>query len=501
MVDSGSSFLDLSKGGGSPFQIAELTPQCSENKEWMKFVHKREKGDEKGPYVAPTLKAFMSSAAIPREQKKYVNTALPDFPPSQLEELYPVFLNCLTFITGRLFLQHPITRSQLPKPPVDFSSQQKTEGWSKDFIEQMKDRNSFSSDGNWPADSSLHLNKDKDAVEDWPPPMKQVAPLPFPAAPPPPPNTSCDFAHENFKLEEFVAYMSSHILQKIPDKSKAKKLFKGSAPAGRGGFGHVFSYKSTEMGKKVAIKKILKADVSRERMKGMVEVSMLARCDHPNIVKFYGAYSISPEIWMVMEYVQGISFADVARATRLKPKQVAYIVLRVLKALKYIHQILMVHRNIKPANVMINTGGEVKLIDFGQATTIRLTQKKVMGIMQYASPEMMARGKLDGGMDIWALGMSMIEITMGLPQTEVQLIRVVMNAVAGIPPTIDPKAVPDPNFYKFIEDCLVCDPQLRASAESLQSHTFFEEEETIREMQNILKQAIIQNSTIAMQGL
>ena len=87
---------------------------------------------------------------------------------------------------------------------------------------------------------------------------------------------------------------------------------------------------------------------------------------------------------------------------------------------------------------MINTAGEVKLIDFGQATTIRLTQKKVMGIMQvkgegeregkreregkerekekvcltqhqqYASPEMMARGKLDGGMDIWALGMSMI---------------------------------------------------------------------------------------------
>eukprot|EP00008_Paramoeba_atlantica_P008300 CAMPEP_0201480170 /NCGR_PEP_ID=MMETSP0151_2-20130828/4711_1 /ASSEMBLY_ACC=CAM_ASM_000257 /TAXON_ID=200890 /ORGANISM="Paramoeba atlantica, Strain 621/1 / CCAP 1560/9" /LENGTH=487 /DNA_ID=CAMNT_0047861947 /DNA_START=31 /DNA_END=1494 /DNA_ORIENTATION=- len=482
---------------GINYLAPPLRPSNSESKEWMKFVTKRQRGEmEKGPFVACNLRAFLDSSAVPKDSKKAATLLLQDhYSYSQLEKFYQVFLNCLTFIQNRTFTQFPVARREMPRPPVDKSSIQGVES-VPDFSRRLKSRLTMADFGD-----TFHI-KQAQASKEWPPTMSGNVPLNKVERPPSPPPLGCVMKSPDFQMDEFVKFSCEFILQRLSEKSR-KKIFKDKQDLTGRGYGSVYSYRSTETGSKVAAKRFANSSV-RESIRALIEVCMLAKCKHPNIIEFYGAYIVdSPsEIWLVMEHIQGISLADVARSSKLKKKQVSYIVKRTLRALQYLHQLEIVHRNIRPANVMINTMADVKLIDFGLATTYRLTQNKIVGILQYISPEMMTREPLDGGVDIWALGMSMIDITVGLPTSQSEkesLIKMMMNSVAGVPPLPPPTL--EESFKDFIKSCLVCKASVRPSAEGLQTHSFFEEEELPQEMHKILKQAIIQSSTIAMQGL
>ncbi|MCQ4626934.1 Stk1 family PASTA domain-containing Ser/Thr kinase [Corynebacterium sp. CCUG 65737] len=200
---------------------------------------------------------------------------------------------------------------------------------------------------------------------------------------------------------------------------------------GTGGMSDVYVATDTLLGREVAVK-MLKLDMARDenfRERFRREAQNSARLNHPNIVSVYdtgetliGDTSIP---YIVMERVQGRNLRDIVHGDGpLAPEQAASLLLPVTHALAASHEAGIIHRDVKPANIMVTSTGEVKVMDFGIAralddSTAAMTQTSaVIGTAQYLSPEQ-ARGKTaDGRSDIYALGCVMYETVTGAPPFE-----------------------------------------------------------------------------------
>lgn len=197
---------------------------------------------------------------------------------------------------------------------------------------------------------------------------------------------------------------------------------------GTGGMSDVYAATDTALGRPVAVK-MLKVDMARDenfRERFRREAQNSARLNHPNIVAVYDTGSIEREgvdvPYIVMEIVNGRNLRDIVREDGpLTPRTAAELLLPVTHALQASHDAGIIHRDVKPANVMVTTTGTVKVMDFGIAralddSTSAMTQTAaVIGTAQYLSPEQ-ARGKpADGRSDVYALGCVMYEMVTGQP--------------------------------------------------------------------------------------
>jgi eukaryotic-like serine/threonine-protein kinase len=197
---------------------------------------------------------------------------------------------------------------------------------------------------------------------------------------------------------------------------------------GRGGMAEVYRARDLRLDRIVAIK-TLRPDLARDatfQARFRREAQSAASLNHPSIVAVYDTGEDMstgvPVPYIVMEYVDGRTVRDLLiEGHRLLPERALEIVGGVLRALEYSHQAGIVHRDIKPGNVMVTRNGDVKVMDFGIARAMSDAQStmtqtaQVIGTAQYLSPEQARGERVDARSDLYSTGCLMYELLTGRP--------------------------------------------------------------------------------------
>ncbi|HEX6883836.1 MAG TPA: serine/threonine-protein kinase [Planctomycetota bacterium] len=190
----------------------------------------------------------------------------------------------------------------------------------------------------------------------------------------------------------------------------------------RGGMGAVYRATQKNLARPVALKVLDRAIAARpgftERFER--EARALARLTHPNIVTVHEHGTSGPYTWLVMELVDGASLRHLMRQGRVAPREALAIVVQVCEALQFAHDQGVVHRDVKPENILVDRRGRVKILDFGLAKVLgRDTDSftrtsQVLGTPHYMAPEQWERPlEVDHRADIFALGVVFYELLTG----------------------------------------------------------------------------------------
>src|SRR4030081_604461 len=196
---------------------------------------------------------------------------------------------------------------------------------------------------------------------------------------------------------------------------------------GRGGMGAVYLAGEDLPHEKVAMKELLitaAADpISVQRF--LQEGAVMSRLTHPNIVQVRGIIEAGLGHYIALEFVEGGSLRDLLKGRPLPIPQAFAVMHGLLQALDHAHQHAIVHRDVKPENVMLSFEGEVKVADFGiarltdeSATSNATKTGTTVGTPQYMSPEQVTTSKVDGRSDLYSAGIVCFEVFCGRPPFE-----------------------------------------------------------------------------------
>ena len=217
---------------------------------------------------------------------------------------------------------------------------------------------------------------------------------------------------------------------------------------GTGGMAVVYKARCHRLNRLVAIK-ILKDDYLQDeefRSRFHAESQAVAMLSHPNIVSVYDVSSSIMADYIVMELIDGISLKQYMETKGvLNWKETLHFGIQIAKALEHAHSRGIVHRDIKPHNVMVLKNGSVKVTDFGIARMMSKSNtltKEALGSVHYISPEQAKGGRVDSRSDIYSLGVVMYEMMSGRPpydgDSPVAVAIQHINGGAVMPSTLNP---------------------------------------------------------------
>lgn len=248
---------------------------------------------------------------------------------------------------------------------------------------------------------------------------------------------------------------------------------------GEGSFGKVYKARRRNTGFTVAMKFITKHGKSEKDIKNLrQEIGILRKLNHENIVLMFDAFETEKEFCVITEYAQGELFDILQDDHRLPESTVQQIAKQLVKALHYLHSHRIIHRDMKPQNVLIGSNGRVKLCDFGFAramssNTIVLTSIK--GTPLYMSPELVKEQPYDTTSDLWSLGVILYELFVGQPPFYTNSIYSLINLIVK-----DPVKYPSDmsrEFKSFLQGLLQKNPAKRLTWPLLLEHPFVRETE------------------------
>lgn len=221
-------------------------------------------------------------------------------------------------------------------------------------------------------------------------------------------------------------------------------------PIGRGGMGEVFKAYQADLHRHVAIKTLLSGEQATEEFlqRFQREARMVAKLSHPNIVPIYDIGVEGRLHYIVMEYVEGRSLKEILEEKKLPEDKSLRIAYTVARALQFAHEHKIVHRDVKPANLLIDRQGRVRILDFGLARSLDgkgLTASSVLvGTPYYMSPEQAfgAPEELDHRTDLYSLGAVLYEMLTGRPPFEGGTVLAILRKIEDedpAPPEISPR--------------------------------------------------------------
>lgn len=252
------------------------------------------------------------------------------------------------------------------------------------------------------------------------------------------------------------------------------------------------------------------------------ELQVLHECNSPYIVGFYGAFYSDGEISICMEHMDGGSLDQVLKEARRIPEEilgkVSIAVLRGLAYLREKHQIM--HRDVKPSNILVNSRGEIKLCDFGvSGQLIDSMANSFVGTRSYMSPERLQGTHYSVQSDVWSMGLSLVELSIGrfpIPPPDAKELEAIfgrsildgaegethttsprpkppgrpvsghgpamaifelLDYIVNEPPPKLPHGVFTADFQDFVTICLIKNPADRADLKMLMNHTFIKRSE------------------------
>lgn len=240
---------------------------------------------------------------------------------------------------------------------------------------------------------------------------------------------------------------------------------------GKGSMGVVYQAHDPNLDIQVALK-VLRPDrvVSEAFVKRfLAEAKALGRLDHPNIVRVYNVDEAEGTVYIAMEFIEGESLTDVMQGKKFSPEEIAKIGATVADALDYAHQKGIVHRDVKPSNILIRPDGRLKITDFGIAriedpTGHQQTQAgEILGTPAYMSPEQVESHPVDGRSDLFSLGIILYELSTGARPFKGESLAGIFNSIIketpGQIPELNP-AIPR-ELSQVIMKCLQKSPAER----------------------------------------
>ena len=252
---------------------------------------------------------------------------------------------------------------------------------------------------------------------------------------------------------------------------------------GSGGMGEIYLAEDTKLERRVALKFLPRhlTEDRESRLRFEREAKAAAALNHPNIVTVYEIGEHEGQVFIAMEYVEGRTLKEIILGdptpSTLHPMpipQVLDIAIQISSGLAAAHAKGIVHRDIKPQNIVIDMDGHVKILDFGLAKlqgVSRLTQEALaMGTVHYMSPEQGMGQEVDQRTDIWSLGVVLHEMLSGEPPfhgdyDQAVIYAIVNEAMAPLPEAVRKEC---PALEEIIRRCLAKKPQDRyPSAEAL----------------------------------
>lgn len=244
---------------------------------------------------------------------------------------------------------------------------------------------------------------------------------------------------------------------------------------GRGGMGRVWRATDEMLDRRVAVKEIridglLGEGSAVQRERSRREARATARIDHPNVVRVYDVAEEDDRLWIVMELVDGRSLEQVLRHDGpVDPREAARIGLALVRALREVHAVGVLHRDIKPGNVLLTERGRVVLTDFGIAAVQDAAALTMAGTL-VGSPDYMAPERIEGReqgppSDLWSLGATLCAAVAGRSPFTRATTLATLHAVLYEEPEIPPEAGP---LGELLSGLLLKDPGGRPALDGVE---------------------------------
>ncbi|NWR74533.1 STK10 kinase, partial [Centropus unirufus] len=268
---------------------------------------------------------------------------------------------------------------------------------------------------------------------------------------------------------------------------------------GDGAFGKVYKAKNKETGA-LAAAKVIETKSEDELEDYMVEIEILATCDHRHIVKLLGAFYWDGKLWIMIEFCPGgaVDAIMLELDRGLTEPQIQVICRQMLEALHYLHSKKIIHRDLKAGNVLLTQDGDIKLADFGvSAKNMKTLQKRdsFIGTPYWMAPEVvmcetMKDTPYDYKADIWSLGITLIEMAqIEPPHHELNPMRVLLKIAKSDPPTLSCPSKWSLEFRDFLKKALDKNPETRPSAAQLLEHPFVSKVTSNRALRELVAEA------------
>lgn len=268
---------------------------------------------------------------------------------------------------------------------------------------------------------------------------------------------------------------------------------------GDGAFGKVFKAQNKQTGV-LAAAKVIDTKTEEELEDYMVEIDILASCDHQNIVKLLDAFYYESKLWILIEFCAGgaVDAVMLELERPLTEPQIRVVCRQTLQALVYLHENKIIHRDLKAGNILLTLDGDVKLADFGvSAKNTKTLQRRdsFIGTPYWMAPEvvMCETSKdrpYDYKADIWSLGVTLIEMAqVEPPNHEMNPMRVLLKIAKADPPTLMQPSRWSPEFSDFLKRCLDKNIDNRWSAMQLLQHSFVSSVADSRPLRELIAEA------------
>eukprot|EP01135_Chromosphaera_perkinsii_P008696 Nk52_evm29s1444 gene=Nk52_evmTU29s1444 len=245
---------------------------------------------------------------------------------------------------------------------------------------------------------------------------------------------------------------------------------------GEGSFGKVYRARKRYSGQIVAIKFIPKHGKSEKELKNLrKEMEIMKGLIHPNIIQMLHWFETPEDLGVVTEFASGELFHVLEDDRKLPENIVCSIARQLVCALEYLHSNRILHRDMKPQNILIAKGRSIKLCDFGFAREMSLDTlvlTSIKGTPLYMAPELVKEQPYDHTADLWSLGCILYELYVGKPPfytTSIfQLVNLIIKNSVKYPDGMSP------DFQDFLKGLLTKDPRKRLSWPELSSHPFIQ---------------------------